>query len=282
MLRQLKSLLFGRAGLAAPAVAKADLPRPMLPSYIVGDIHGRADLLEQMLELIDAHIGGTGGVDPQLIFVGDYIDHGPESPAVLARLQELTREFPENVTCLMGNHERMMLDFLIDPSARGPRWMREGGTATLASYGIDPDGLDQGTSPEDWTDAAAALAEALGDDSCSWIAERPLFWQSGNLWAVHAGADPLRPMTDQTARVLLWGHPEFDTTPRQDEIWIAHGHVVQGAPSLSDGRIGLDTGAWSTGRLSAVAIRPDGGHAFLQTRSDGFLQRQPILGSENA
>lgn len=265
MLKAFRSLFGGQPGRVTPSVAEPDLPRPALPSYVVGDIHGRADLLEVMLELIDAHIGGTGANNPQLVFLGDYIDHGPDSAAVLARLQELTREFPDNVTCLMGNHERMLLDFLLDPSARGPRWLREGGAATLASFGIDPVGLDQAAPAEAWTDAAARLANVLGDATCGWISERPLSWNSGNLWVVHAGADPLRPMTDQTARVLLWGHPEFESTPRQDEAWVAHGHVEQGSPSLSDGRIGLDTGAWSSGRLTAVAIQLNGAHAFLQT-----------------
>lgn len=269
MMRRLRSLLMGPASHTAPAAslptAEPDLPRPDRPCYIVGDIHGRADLLERMLDLIDAHIGGTGAQNPQLVFVGDYIDHGPDSAVVLSRLQDLTRELPGNVTCLMGNHERMLLDFLLDPAARGPRWLREGGAATLASYGLNPVGLDQGAGAETWADAAARLAEALGDASCGWIAARPLVWQSGNLWAVHAGADPLRPMTDQSARVLVWGHPEFDTEPRPDGAWVAHGHVVQRNPSLSDGRIGLDTGAWTTGRLTAVAIAPSGAHAFLQT-----------------
>jgi serine/threonine protein phosphatase 1 len=264
-MRHLRSLLIGQAGRVTPAMAGPDLPRPDLPCYIVGDIHGRADLLETMLDLIDAHIGGTGAVDPQLVFVGDYIDHGPDSAAVVARLRALTLEFPGNVTCLMGNHERMLLDFMLDPTARGPRWLRQGGAATLASYGLDPVGLDQGATAPAWADAAARLAEAVGEATHGWIADRPLVWHSGNLWAVHAGADPLRPMTDQSTRVLLWGHPEFDTTPRRDDAWVAHGHVEQSAPSLSDGRIGLDTGAWSTGRLTAVAIRPDGSHAFLQT-----------------
>ena len=268
MLRYLRSLFPGPTPATDRGTAAAiepDLPRPSVACYIVGDIHGRVDLLEQMLALIDAHIGGTSAKDPQLVFVGDYIDHGPDSAAVLARLQELTEAFPDNVTCLMGNHERMMLDFLLDPAARGPRWLREGGAATLASFGLDPVGLDQGAAPETWADAALTLAEVLGEARCGWLADRPLQWRSGNLWAVHAGAEPLRPMTEQTARVLLWGHPEFDRTLRQDEAWVAHGHVVQGSPNLSDGRIGLDTGAWSTGRLSAVAIAPNGAHAFLQT-----------------
>jgi crotonobetaine/carnitine-CoA ligase len=106
---------------------------------------------------------------------------------------------------------------------------------------------------------------SLGPDGSLWLDQLPLSWSSGNLWVVHAGADPARAMPDQTARVLLWGHPEFDSAPRGDDAWVAHGHVERDTPEIHDGRIGVDTAAWATGRLTAVAIKPDGSHAFLQT-----------------
>ena len=265
MLRSLRSLFGTKAKQPSAGAAAPDLPRPAAATYIVGDLHGRADLLELILELIDAHIGGSGAEDPQLVFVGDYIDHGPDSAGVLARLRELTRDFPDNVTCLMGDHERMMLDFLADPAQRGPRWLRAGGDATLMGFRIDPEDLGTNAPPDAWETAASRLATTLGRDTRDWLEALPLSWSSGNLWAVHAGADPSRPMDDQTARVLLWGHPEFDSAPRGDDAWIAHGHVPQDRPDAREGRIALDTGAWSTGRLSAVAIKPDGTHAFLQT-----------------
>lgn len=265
MLRPFRSLLGRKSADPITAVSAPDLPRPETTTYVVGDLHGRSDLLELMLELIDAHIGGTGASDPRLVFVGNYIDHGPDSAGVVARMVELTRDFPLNVTCLMGNHERMLLDFLADPPLRGPRWLREGGAATLTSYRVDADDLHPTAPPEVWTHAATRLTRALGPDLRDWFDSLPLSWSSGNLWAVHAGADPARPMTDQSARVLLWGHPEFDSAPRGDDAWIAHGHVVRDRPSAADGRIAVDTGAWSTGQLTAIAIKPDGSHAFLQT-----------------
>lgn len=267
MLHRLRSLLGPSSAPAAPDMSgtTADLPHPASTTYVVGDVHGRADLLELMLELIDAHIGGTASTDPQLVFVGDYIDHGPDSAGVLARLSELTRDFPDNVTCLMGNHERMLLDFLADPALRGPRWLREGGVTTLESFHVHTSDLDAAAEPRAWNEAARRLSVELGSDTLAWLAARPLSWSSGNLWAVHAGADPQRAMEDQTARVLLWGHPEFDNSPRGDDIWVAHGHVERDAPLLANGRISCDTAAWSTGRLSACAIRPDGSYDFLQT-----------------
>lgn len=241
------------------------MPRPEQATYIVGDIHGRADLLELMLELIDAHIGGTGSTDPRLVFVGDYVDHGPDSARVVTRMRELSEAFPANVTCLMGNHERMMLDFLTDPALRGPRWLRAGGIPTLDSFGVPTATLTPTASPSLFDAAAAQLADALGGPVRDWLDALPLSWSSGDLWVVHAGADPLRPMTEQSPRVLLWGHPEFDTTPRGDALWVAHGHVEMDRPTLSDGRIATDTAAWSTGRLTACAIRPGVGYDFLQT-----------------
>jgi serine/threonine protein phosphatase 1 len=183
----------------------------------------------------------------------------------LARLRELTRDFPRNVVCLMGNHERMLLDFLDDPVTRGPRWLRAGGAATLHSFHVDPTRLQTGGQPEDFAAAASDLSRAMPEGLREWLSARPLSWRSGNVWAVHAGADPAHPMEKQSARVLLWGHPDFEAVPRADDTWIVHGHVEMERPVYEEGRIALDTAAWRTGRLTACALRPDGRHDFLQT-----------------
>ncbi len=265
----MKSLLGGRGGSAprtnAPDPDTVVLPLPAQTTYVVGDIHGRVDLLEQMLELIDAHIGGTKAADPHLVFVGDYIDHGPDSTLVLARLRELSTDFADNVTCLMGNHERMLLDFLTDPATRGPRWLRSGALPTLDSFGLHTASLGAGSSAQDFAKTARDLRAHLPEGMADWLAARPLSWHSGNLWVVHAGADPRYPMAEQSPRVLTWGHPEFDSMPRGDGVWIAHGHTEVEAPTATDGRINIDTGAWRTGRLTTCAIQPDGTQHFLQT-----------------
>lgn len=270
MLRSVRSLL-GRKDQSTSSSAPSeeagtlDCPKPDVPTYVVGDIHGRADLLELLLGLIDAHIGGTGTSNPTLVFVGDYIDHGPDSAETLARLRELTRDFPQSVVCLMGNHERMLLDFLADPVTRGPRWMREGGAATLWSFRIDPHPLQTTGTPEEFRDAARKLDAAMPEGLRDWISALPLSWNSGNLWVVHAGADPAHAMDAQSARVLLWGHPDFEAVPRADGSWVAYGHMEMERPVYEEGRVALDTGAWRTGRLTACALRPEGAHDFLQT-----------------
>ncbi|MBY4893470.1 serine/threonine protein phosphatase [Rhodobacteraceae bacterium N5(2021)] len=269
MLKSMRSFLGRKSRAEVPAEAETqatqDMPLPEHQTYIIGDVHGRADLLELMLELIDAHIGGTSAADPKLVFVGDYIDLGPDSAVVLARMKELQESFPDNVTCLMGSHERMMLDFLADPATRGPRWLRSGAVETLRSFGIATADLEESPEFDAYPIAAATLRRRLPSDTLKWLENLPLSWTSGNLWAVHAGADPGHAMDDQSARVLLWGHPEFDGGPRGDDIWIAHGHTEIDAPVVSEGRIGTDTGAWRTGRLTACAVRTNGRYDFLQT-----------------
>ena len=259
--------LFPRAqrhGAAQAALAPGPkLPRPAATTYVVGDLHGRADLLEPMFERIDRHIGTVAEDSPFLVFVGDYVGYGPASHETLLRLKALTEEFPRNVVCLMGSHERMFLDFLTDPEMRGARWMRFGGAATLESFGVP----EPARHPDAYQQAADALHAAMEPGLLDWIAARPLSWHSGNLWVVHAAADPKHSMPAQSARVLLWGHPEFEVVPRSDGVWVCHGHTEVDTPQLVDGRANVDTGAWKTGRLAAAAIVPTGEVEFLTTEA---------------
>ncbi|SDW81400.1 metallophosphoesterase family protein [Litoreibacter albidus] len=241
----------------------AAYPSPETPQFIVGDLHGNLDLLEHILEQIDHVIGTLEVRDPKLVFVGDYIDRGPSSAAVLKRLYELSTEFSDNVTCILGNHEQMMLDFMEAPEARHARWFRNGAAETLASFGIAL------PAEPDWPATANAVAMALrgqlGDPMEDWIRSMPTSIKTGNLLITHAGTDPGRAIDDQSPRVLLWGHPEFLTRTRTDGHWVAHGHTVMENAVCADGRISIDTGAYSSGCLTAAVVLPDGTVEFLQT-----------------
>lgn len=263
MIRNLRSIL-NRPGTSPDhRPARENRPRPEFTTYVVGDLHGRADLLERALDRIDEHVGHTGARNPQVVFVGDYIDHGPDSAAVLTRVWELSKELPANVTCLMGNHERMLLDFMADPATRGPRWLRSGARATLDSFGLHTSQLAPGCAPELFRQEAAELRDHMAPELLDWIERLPLSWHSGNLWVVHAGADPQHAMDGQSARVLLWGHPEFGSRPRFDGTWVVHGHTPAQTHVLEEGRICVDTGAWETGLLCTAAISPEGEMDFL-------------------
>jgi len=235
------------------------LPRPDPPVCVVGDLHGRADLLEQMLTRI-AQQPGQGKT--RIIFVGDIIDRGPDSAGVLARVSALCRADPDRVVCLMGNHERMLLDFLADPARYGPRWIAAGGGETLASYGLSPWARRQGAQA--MHSLAADLRAALPADMLDWLTTLPLIWHTGTLAVTHAGADPKVPLEAQSAQRLLWGARKRERPLRNDDIWVAHGHTIVAKPEATGQRIAVDTGAWRSGRLSAAWLDADG-LSFIET-----------------
>jgi serine/threonine protein phosphatase 1 len=233
-------------------------PRPDVPFLAVGDIHGRADLLDDLQDRLTAERPGW-----PCVYLGDYVDRGPESSRVLDLLIAATSGPSPAATCLMGNHERMMLDFLDDPARAGRQWLRNGGTQTVASFDVTPPAspFDDGTDLER---AGGQLAAAMGHARLEWLRGLPLTWRSGNVWAVHGGAAPARPMDQQSADVLLWGHPHFLKRARGDGQWVVHGHTIMEAPQARQGRISVDTGAYATNRLTAAAIEP-GEVSFIQT-----------------
>ncbi|TNC66853.1 metallophosphoesterase [Rubellimicrobium roseum] len=242
--------LFGRRR-AAPVPFDAPLA-PAEPLAVIGDVHGRDDLLARLLDRL-----GREAPDHRVILVGDYLDRGEGSAAVLRRLPARP-----DLVCLKGNHEAMCLGFLEDPPREGRRWLANGGLQTLASFGVG--GLTPTSGPEPLYEARDRLAVAMGEELIGWVQARPLHWASGNVAVTHAGADPALPMEEQDRRALLWGHPRFAETPRVDGLWIVHGHTIVPEPLAEAGRVAIDTGAYATGRLTAALIGP-GELRFLST-----------------
>ncbi len=224
---------------------------------VVGDIHGCHSLLGQKLNDVDAYVKANAqhiGDFPRLVFVGDYVDRGEQSAQVLQWVFELQQVLPDQVICLMGNHERMMLDFIDDPAGRGVRWLRNGGLQTLASYNIG--GLRERSDVEELTEASHALEAAMPDGLLEWLRALPLLHHSGNVCVVHAAMDPHLGPNDQTYNTLLWGHKEFMTTARSDGYWVVHGHTIVREPQITKSRISIDTGAYHSGRLTVAVVAP--------------------------
>ncbi len=244
------------ARLDLPSVDLPALPRPDAPLCLIGDLHGRADLLEAMLARIATE---PQAATARLIFVGDLIDRGPDSAAVLRRVWHLTRTRPGQVICLMGNHERMMLDFLSAPTSPAKRWLHAGGAETLASFGVPwISGRDAASRQ---TALAAALRASLPPGLADWLGALPLYWQGEGpdepIAVVHADADPGLALDQQLPTHLLWGLGRA-AGPRRDGLWLAHGHVIVPQVQITPGRISLDTGAYRTGRLSALWLDAGG------------------------
>lgn len=229
-------------------------PQADSPFCVVGDLHGCSALMDRLLPRLPAPN------EAHLIFVGDYIDRGDDSAGVLHRLAALIEKHGDRVTCLMGNHEDMLLKFLDDPTDRGPRFLRYGGLQTLASFGVG--GISERSTGTELVTAQNALRSAMGPELETMLRNMPLIWQSGNMAVVHAAADPAVMMDDQDPRTLMWGHPDFGIRPRSDGIWVAHGHTIVDRITVDQGRIALDTGAYATGHLSAIHATPDGIEQF--------------------
>lgn len=255
VLKRLKSM-FGGSGHGARAhVPSAPTVETILapehPFCAIGDVHGRYDLLLPLYVRIREEFG----TDIPVIFIGDYVDRGPQSAEVLNGLFEEYKQNPANVVCLMGNHEKMMLEFIDDPAGKGARWLINGGLETLQSFNIT--GITSHSDVDDAMEAADALEAAMPEGMQAWMRALPLSWSSGNMHCAHAAMAPDTPPQDQNPRALLWGHPRFLREPRTDGQTVVHGHTIMQQPVVGDTRISIDTGAYETGRLTGVYVDAD-------------------------
>lgn len=234
--------------------AEFDAPlAPDQPFLVIGDIHGQLDALEATLDRI---ADDPAYANLPLVFVGDYMDRGPHSAGVLHRLMALQASDPRDITCLRGNHEQLLLNFLDNPPMNAPVWFANGGLATLNSFGIRATKLDM--RGDRVLMVRERLKMEMGDEALGFLRSLPNLWQTGNVAVVHAGADPGRPLPDQEDDVLIWGHADFRTRPRADGVWVVHGHTIVPNVMVRQGRISVDTGAFQTGALPAVAVSADG------------------------
>ncbi|MDU8910171.1 metallophosphoesterase family protein [Aestuariicoccus sp. MJ-SS9] len=220
-------------------------PSPETPFAAIGDVHGRDDLVERLLPRL---------AELPLVFLGDYVDRGEHSAQVLRRLKAMC-DAGGRVVCLLGNHEDMMLDFLDAPEVNAERWLRNGGLQTLSSFGVAF--RDGGPSGAGFAAMRDDLRQAMDPGMEAWLRALPTHYVNGNIAAVHAGADPNRPVERQEPATLLWGHPEFGRTPRRDGRWVVHGHTIHAEPTVSDRVIAIDTGAYASNILTAAVFRAD-------------------------
>ena len=252
--RDMLGWLTGRRGDRRLPVAA---PAPDARLYAVGDIHGRHDLLDAMVELIARDCARfEDGRRPVTVFLGDYIDRGDHSREVIDRLVALERT-RDDVVFLRGNHEAALLDFLEDPG-RGGDWLGYGGLQTLASYGIAPVG--RGAGAADLERTAMELGVAMGPHIGFLERTQPIF-RSGDVICAHAGIDPDRSPEDQGEGALLWGRSAFLDDGGAPGLRVVHGHWAEDAPVVTARRICVDTGAYYSGRLTAVRL--DAGEELL-------------------
>jgi serine/threonine protein phosphatase 1 len=202
-------------------------------TYVIPDIHGRYDLLSGALADITAHSQGNGG---SIVTIGDYVDRGPESKAVIDRLRSGVGE-GWKLIALKGNHDAMMVEALRDPS-RMASWLAKGGDTALASYGGDP--------------------AAVPQTHIAWLDELQLMHVDAHRLYVHAGVDPEIPLDRQSETTLLWKRYPKGFSGGFGKLHVVHGHDnFRDGPLLYEGRTNLDTLAWRTGRLTIGIFEDD-------------------------
>ena len=257
--------MFGRSQtatrIATPMVAgRPAQTAPDSRVYAIGDVHGRLDLLRRLVAMIGADAETAPPATCTLVMLGDYVDRGPESAGVVDWLIDYDNaDLP--LVALQGNHEQSMLRFLSDTGI-GPAWLYYGGSETLRSYGI--------TAPRHADEPALlkrlqeAFAHSLPTRHRAFLAGLPRTHVDGDYFFVHAGIRPGVPLAAQRREDLLWIRDEFLRSDAEHGKVVVHGHTISHEPDLCRNRIGIDTGAFATNRLTSIVL-DSASYRFLHT-----------------
>ena len=220
--------------------------------YAIGDIHGRSDLLDRMVEAIARDLKQNPAGRSLAVTLGDYIDRGADSRGVLDRL--IKNPFPCEYIPLKGNHEALLESFLTDSSV-GEHWRRLGGLETLVSYRVPVRALMMG---KDYEQAAQALQAALPAAHLQFISSLRKCLPVGRYFLCHAGVRPGIPLERQTEEDLLWIRDQFLQSRADFGKIVVHGHTPAEKPEVLTNRINVDTGAYMTGYLTCAVLDRDG------------------------
>lgn len=242
----------------------ASLPRGVR-AYVIGDVHGRLDLLQALDRLIEADIAQSGRfLDCFIVHLGDFVDRGFDSRRLLDYLIQPPADGLVRVH-LLGNHDLWLRDFVSVDSfdeELAASWVRFGGDSTLLSYGIKLDGK----APETERLAAARimLLERFPPEHRTFLETLDSAFAFGDYFFCHAGIRPEVPLERQSEADLLWIREPFLSWNGECGKIVVHGHTVEEAPVVRTNRIGIDTGACWTGKLTCLVLEGTQ-RRFLQT-----------------
>lgn len=230
-------------------------------AYAIGDIHGRLDLLDDALARVEADIDARAPAQTILVFLGDLIDRGPSSAQVVERLRTYRRPAVRTVF-LIGNHEEVLLRLLRGESRFLRDWLNFGGAECARSYGVSPTALRRMEPGA----AVAALRKAIPEADQGFLEGLVDTFRIGSYLFVHAGLRPGVPLADQAQSDLRWIRRPFLENDDDHGFIVVHGHTIAEQVDVRINRIGIDTGAYRTGVLTAMG---------LEGRERWFLQTQP-------
>lgn len=217
--------------------------------FAVGDIHGRTDLLDTLHAAIEADVAESRPAEARIIYLGDYVDRGPDSAGVIDRLM---RKPPAGVERLLlkGNHEDILERFLAEPEAAAG-WCRLGGVETMISYGVD---VEEEAAKGGFTALARALRDRIPQDHLDLLRSLSTSTSVGGYFFCHAGVRPGLALEQQRPRDLMWIRDEFLSSEDDFGKVVVHGHTPVRDPEILSNRINVDTGAYRSGRLTCAVL----------------------------
>ncbi len=217
--------------------------------YAVGDVHGCLGLLLKLQQQIKEDMAGRDASRRVVVYLGNYVDRGPDSRGVLEHL--LTRPLPDCERIhLAGNHDRWMLKFLDDASVGSP-WLRNGGRETLVSYGVVP---PRSLGDPEYLAMQQAFNAALPDTHRVFLQSMAASHEEGDYFFAHAGVKPGVALADQSENDLTWIREEFLYSNDDFGKVVVHGHTPTHTPEEYPNRIAVDTGAFMSGKLTAAVL----------------------------
>lgn len=238
-------------------------------AYAIGDVHGCLDLLDQLLaEVVDDH-RSRPEAKGLLVLLGDYIDRGPASAQVVERVRTLAIE-GFRIVALAGNHEEVLLRILDGDGTQLTGWLKYGGAQALASYGLDAAEVAR-LAP---ADAQARVAAAVPGTHRQFLQQLGDSFRFGDYLFVHAGIRPGIPLEGQSLHDLRWIREPFLSDERDHGMTVVHGHTISERVDMLGSRIGIDTGAYASGRLTALAI--EGTERWIIDTVDGRVEAPSV------
>lgn len=220
--------------------------------YAIGDIHGRDDLLAELLMQIEVDNKARPPAHTVLVFLGDLINRGEASRAVVERVMSLDQGTHACVF-LRGNHEQLLLDVIDGKRGMVPIFHRAGARATMISYGVDPTEYDAW----DFEELQRQIQAVIPSRHVEFIRKFDTLYQNGDYLFVHAGIRPGVPLDEQRKADIIWIRQEFTESDLDHGALVIHGHSITPVADIRPNRIGIDTGAYASGILTAIAIEAD-------------------------
>ncbi len=248
---------------SAPAGPAAKMPAGQR-AYVIGDVHGRLDLLEQLIDAVEQDDGEASPAETTVILLGDLVDRGPDSAGVIDRARRW--KTARQVRILAGNHEEMFLESFTDLNVLR-HFLKHGGRETVLSYGVDQRRYNEASLEE----LQEIMRRHVPDADRKFLESFEEYITLGDYAFVHAGINPGLPLVAQTRRDMLWIRDPFLGFAGPHSHVIVHGHTIVEHVEERSNRIGIDTGAYRLGRLTALVLEGTGRRYIQAVQGDNGI-----------